>query len=319
MAQDYNTIIERIAESSNTTIEEVSRRVEAKREKLSGLISREGAAQIVAAELGISFDKQDVKINQIIDGMRRISLKARIINAFPIRTYEKNGRSGKVLNIIIADETGNIKAVLWDINHISLFEGGQINSGDTIEISNGSLRNGEIHLTAFSEIKKSEKSLEGVKTEITNNNVVVSNKKISELKTMDKARMRCVIVQAFEPRSFEVCPQCNGRIRKDDGLSSGECEKHGKVLPQRRVLINVVLDDGTETIRAVFFSDSVTKLGLAADASDYGEKKEVILGREAYFTGNVRQNKVFGNQEIIITEVEEVEIGKLIEELEKKN
>ncbi|MEK6919203.1 MAG: hypothetical protein AABW73_04135 [Nanoarchaeota archaeon] len=317
MVQDYETIISRIAESSNTTVEEVNRRVEAKRAKLSGLISKEGAAQIVAAELGISFDKQNVKINQIIEGMRRISLTAKIINTFPIRTYDKNGRSGKVLNIIVADETGNAKTVLWDINHIALFENGQISNGDTIEIANGSLRNQEIHLTAFSEIKKSGVSMNNVKTEITNT-VTVVDKKIIDLKTMDKARMRCVIVQVFEPRAFEVCPQCSSRIKKEEGAAAGgECEKHGKVIPEKRVLINVVLDDGTETIRAVFFSDNVSKLGLAKNAEDYSEKREIILGKEAYFTGNVRQNKIFGTQEIVITDVEEIELDKLISQLEK--
>ena len=58
MFQNYHQIVARIARSSNLSVEDIERRIEAKRAKLSGLISKEGAAQIIAAELGISFDKE---------------------------------------------------------------------------------------------------------------------------------------------------------------------------------------------------------------------------------------------------------------------
>jgi len=38
-------------------------KVEDKKAKLSGLISKEGAAQIIAAELGVNFEDQDLKLN----------------------------------------------------------------------------------------------------------------------------------------------------------------------------------------------------------------------------------------------------------------
>ncbi|MBS3073832.1 hypothetical protein J4447_00070 [Candidatus Pacearchaeota archaeon] len=315
MVQDYEALVKRISEASGVGEEEIDRRVEAKRAKLSGLISKEGAAQIVATELGISFDKQTVKINQILPGMRRISLTAKIIELSQIREYQKNNRSGKVLNMVIADETGNARCVLWDTNHISLFEGGQIVKGDTVEISNASLRNSEIHLTAFSDIKKSNSLMEEVKTEI-----VLLEKKVLELKIADRAKVRAVIVQIFEPRFFEVCLDCGSRARQ--GLEGGfECEKHGSISSDKvskRAIVNTVLDDGTETIRAVFFSDHAEKLGLSKDASDFSEKRETIIGKEAYFSGSVRQNKMFGNSEFIINGVEEVDLDRLIEKLEKK-
>ncbi len=286
MIQDYETLIKRIAEAGGVDIEEVNRRVEAKKAKLSGLISKEGAAQIVAAELGISFEKENVKINQIMPGMRRVGVTVKIITMFPVREYSKNGRSGKVLNMMIADETGNAKCVMWDTNHISLFESGQIKSGDVIEITNASLRNDEIHLTAFSELKKSETAINSVNVEQT----AISEKKIIDLKIMDKAKMRAVIVQIFEPKLFEVCPECGTRVRQDLTQGVGfKCEKHGIINPTIKSLINGVLDDGTETIKAVFFSEQVEKLGLSKNAEDFAEKREIILGKEAYFTGNVRQ------------------------------
>ena len=55
---NYDRILMKIANSSGLGKEEVERRIEAKRAKLSGLISDEGAAQVIAAELGINFENE---------------------------------------------------------------------------------------------------------------------------------------------------------------------------------------------------------------------------------------------------------------------
>jgi len=62
MDGNYELVLDRISKQSGTEKEELERRVEAKRAKLSGLISKEGALQVIAAELGISFDNQKLKI-----------------------------------------------------------------------------------------------------------------------------------------------------------------------------------------------------------------------------------------------------------------
>jgi len=62
MEENYEKILERISRASDLDKEELNRRVEAKRSKLSGLISREGALQVIAAELGISFDDEKLML-----------------------------------------------------------------------------------------------------------------------------------------------------------------------------------------------------------------------------------------------------------------
>ena len=83
--QNYERIIEKIEKISNLDKSEIERRVEAKRARLSGLISKDGAAQVVAAELGISFDKERLKIlNQIspLKNMRYL-LSVLVIGCLP--------------------------------------------------------------------------------------------------------------------------------------------------------------------------------------------------------------------------------------------
>jgi replication factor A1 len=309
MSGNYEQLVELISKSSSIPIEEIQRRIEAKQAKLSWLISKEGAAQVVAAELGVNFDKQVIKIYQIVPGMKKINLIGKIINLFPIREYNKNGRSGRIASFILADDTSNIRVVLWDESHIELVAKGQIGENSVIEINNATIRNGELHLTSFSEIKASNNVISSVVTEKP-----VVSKKIAEFNTNDSASARAFIVNIFEPRFFEVCPECK---KKAENM---ECLQHGKVVPEKRVLLNLVIDDGSDSIRAVMFSDTVEKLIAKTELETpeaFAVKKQDLLGKELVVSGKVRKNRIFDNNEFIIDELSEIDIDKLISELER--
>ena len=246
---NYQQLIELISKSSGVSLEEIERKIHAKQAKLSWLISKEGAAQVVAAELGVDFDKQMIKIAQIVPGMKKINIVGKIINMSPIREYNKNGRQGRIGSFILADDTSNIRTVLWDENHIDLIVKGEIIDGGIIEITNAMIRNGELHLTGFSEIKNSNQALDEIVTEKQ-----VVDKKIVEFNTNDNVSTRAFVVNIFEPRFFEVCPNCRKKV------NDGKCEEHGKVVPEKRSLLNFVIDDGSDSMRAVVFSDHIEKL-----------------------------------------------------------
>ena len=305
----YSQLVERISQFSKTSSEEIERKVEAKRAKLSGLISKEGAAQIVAAELGINFDQEKLKLNQIVDGMRKANVFGKIIQVFPIREFSKNGREGKIGKFVLADESSNMRIVLWDTNHISLIEKGDLKEGDVVEISNGNVRNGEIHLSSFADIKKSKEKIGDVVESKS-----YSNLQLSDAKTGQSFKTRALIVQIFDPRYFEVSSKTGRKITEDE-LSSG-------VKSVKKALINVVLDDGSENVRAVIFGQEINKLGLSDDEifslEKFGEKKDSILGEEKLFSGVLRTNSLFNNSELVIDSVEDVNVDNLIRELEIK-
>jgi replication factor A1 len=310
---NYEKILERISRASGVGKEEIERKVEAKRAKLSGLISKEGAAQVIASELGINFDNEKLKINELLSGMRKANVVGKVINLSPVRSFNKNGKEGKVANIIIADETSNLKVVLWDTHHIDLIERKKISEGSVIEILNASMRENELHLGSFSELKLSDEILENVKTER-----IMKEKKISEFKPQEAVSTRAFIVQTFEPRFFYICPQCKKKATPEN--EKYICNEHGNVLPEKRVLINIVLDDGSETIRTVLFHENVSLLGISEFENPpmLIQQRENVLGKEMFFTGNVRTNKFFNNTEFIADSVKEVELDKLIEKLEGK-
>jgi len=309
MEGNYNKLIELISKSSGVPIEDLERRIEAKQAKLAGLISKEGAAQVIAAELNINFDKQVINVSQIVSGMRKINLIGKIIQMFPVREYNKNGRSGRIGSFILADDTSNIRTVLWDENHIDLISKGQISQDSVVEIANASVRNGELHLGSFSEIKPSDKNIESPVLEKP-----IVKKEIVKFMVNETASTRAFIVQIFEPRFFEICPECRKKVSE-----LNECQEHGKVIPEKRALLNFFIDDGTDVMRAVMFSDALEKVMSKEELENnelFAIKKENLMGKEMLVTGQVRRNNLYNNNEFIVSNLEDVNLDKLIEDLE---
>jgi ssDNA-binding replication factor A large subunit len=248
--------------------------------------------------------------------MRKISVNAKVIDVYPIRTFKREGNDNKVATLLIADDTSSVRTVLWDTNHIKLIETNEIKEGSVVEIKDASVRAGELHLGSLSSIK--------LLNEDIGNIVVKQNleeKSIANIKQNDSCVLRAVMVQMFEPRFFAVCSECSGKVQPEGDKFT--CSAHGIVIPQYRAIVSLVIDDGTENIRAVCFDESAKQLfGLQdtselKDASLFLRKKEELLGRELYFSGRARQNKVFGNIEFVISEANEIKLQELIQKLSK--
>lgn len=293
---NYTSLLERISASAGLPQEEIERKIEAKRAKLSGLISKEGAAQIVSAELGINFDNQRMKISEIVHGMKRVNLFGKVTKVFPVREFNKNGREGKIGSFLLGDASSNTRIVLWDTNHIDLIEKGELKEGSVIEVSNASVRNGEVHLSAFSDIKKSNEEIKDVKVEQE-----FEMLKLKDAREGLNAQLRAFVVQVFEPRYF------------DDKREPGK----------KRALLNVVLDDGTENMRAVLFAEKIYDLGFTEeevfDVEKFNEKKKGLLGEEKFFVGMFKKNAYFGNIEFTINQTKNLNVEELVKELEAKS
>ncbi len=75
----------------------------------------------------------------------------------------------------------------------------------------------------------------------------------------------------------------------------------------------------------IICKDGADKAGVHIDArcvdleniESLIKQKQELLGKEMFFSGSVRTNKVFNNPEFIIDAVEEVNLDELIQQLEK--
>ena len=292
----YTSLAEKIAKHSGLSVSEIDKKVDAKKAKLSGLISREGAAQIVAAELGISFENERSKINELAEGMRRASVVGKITRIFPVREYNKNGKSGKVASFMVGDETSNVRVTLWDANHISLIEKKEISEGVVVEIRGASVKNGELSLSSFSDIKISGEKFDSVKERASA--VAGSFKDAVEGANISS---RAFIVQSFEPRYFDS--------KKNPG--------------QKGVLLNIVLDDGTATMRSVLFSENIKLLFCVTEEELFSmealnSKRAELIGEEKLFAGVFRMNSFSNSLEFSINNISDISVSDIVKELEAK-
>jgi replication factor A1 len=108
--------------------EEFERRIEAKMQECGDLIDDVTAAMLIVGELG----RQHVKISELSGPSTLFSFFGKVISvAAPKEFIRQDGEKGWVAHLILADETGQVRAVLWDEKAAAAAE---IETGDVLEV-----------------------------------------------------------------------------------------------------------------------------------------------------------------------------------------
>ncbi len=325
----YEVIKEKIKEQLKLSDEEIDSKIDKKIEDLSGLVSKDGAAQIVSNELGVKlFEVGKIKIKELLIGMRNFEIDGRIMNLSEIREFKTRKREGRVVNFLFGDESGVIRTVIWDEHIIKKVEDGSLKENDVINLKNGQVRDNsgaEIHVSGLSKVVKSEVEIGEVNSERIFERKQFNKKKIIELQDNEfNVSVLGTVVQVFEPRFFEVCNECGVRVKMDAGEFN--CDEHGKCEVKYMPVLNLFFDDGTDNIRVAAFRDDVRDIlklkdeevvGLRGNSEKFEEVKKKVLGEQLVLSGRVTKNEMFGRKELIINSVEEVNPEELLKELEK--
>ena len=320
----YDVLAEKIIEKSGISKQELEDKISKKLEALSGLISKEGAAHIVAGELGINLLQTEglIKIKDILAGMRNIDLLGNVIRKYEIRTFENEKRKGKLARCLIGDETGTTMVVFWN-DKADLLE--SFNEKDTIKIKSVNVRenNGrsEVHMGDESSIEVNPKGVK-IETPAFTPREAAQRKKISELKENDSnVEIFATIVQIFDPKFFEVDPQTGKRIKHEDGSAPEPNATYGAVL-------NIFVDDGSDNIRVVLWKNQIINL-LGVDEKKLMEYKDNqaavetvktdLLGVMVKIIGKVSNNASFGRLEFVAQVViKDVDPEEEMKNLEKQ-
>jgi len=304
-------IIAKIKDKTKISEEEINAKIEEKLKQLSGLISKEGAAHIVANEMGVKVFEQvsgRLQIKNILSGMRSVETVGKVIRKFEFREFQTETRSGKVASMVIGDETGTIRAVMWGEQAENIK---RLNEGDIVKLVGGYVRENqgrkEVHLNDRSRLiinPKGEK-IEHVADERTFEKA--TRKQIKALADGDEnIEILGTIVQSFEPRFFEVCPECGKRAQQAGGKFV--CPEHSFTNPDFSYVMNLVLDDGTETVRCVFFRNQAERLlGKTKDEmmkykdkpEEFEAVKTELLGNQLKLIGRVNKNQMFDRLEFV--------------------
>src|SRR3989344_4359415 len=251
---------ERLLKSGKITPRELEERIKTKINDLSGLISEEGAAHIIANELGVELfnaERSKLKIKEVYVGMRGVSVVGKVVRKFEIREFDKGDKKGKVCSIILGDNTGTIRTVFWN-EQVDLLN--KVNEEDILLIKEGYVKennnNKEIHL---GEKAKIEINPEGEKVEVVRQRTSFERKKIEDLKAGEEgAEILGTIVQVFDPRFFNVCSTCGKRAVESNGVFN--CAEHNEIKPALSYVLNLIIDDGSGTIRGVLWKNQIGHL-----------------------------------------------------------
>ncbi len=308
---EIDELKEKIAKGSGLTQEEVGKKIEDKVLELSGLVSEEGAAYIVAKEEGLDLlekRERSLKIKNIIPNLKNVEVIGKIVEMSDIREFERNEKKGQVRSITIGDETGRIRVVFWN-DMIKLTE--NLNEGDVIKVKQGFTKPNtfgipEIHLSVRSTIEPEEKEIEVAENSTKYSDSptlknIGERKNLKEVVDNDFIETKAAIVSLSE-KEYLTCPNCNSKVEEING--NCVCKDHGKVEPKRNLIIHGYLDDGLATLRFVSFKETAEKI-----------KNDKLIGQEKLFTGRIKKNEYFGNLELMVNKIEDIDIDEEIEKL----
>jgi replication factor A1 len=143
--------------------EEILRRMKEKRSAAGGFLEDETAARLVGSELGINFaprlfNSREIPIDKLVLGLSDVTIMGRVLVAYPAQKYvRKNGTTGQFGHLLIADNTGTIRVMLWS-DKAGIVEEGKIKPAQIIRVRHGYVREAndgqlELHLGQRSELE----------------------------------------------------------------------------------------------------------------------------------------------------------------------
>lgn len=232
------------------TIEEFKARIEEKIIFMNGLCDLKTAAMLVSSELGVN---EAVKIKDMSPERSNVVFIAKVLSVGEIREFSRdNDTIGRVVNLNLADDTGSIKAALWD-EACDLVKIGDIKPGQSLKVK-GYVKEGKNGL----EVNVGRGGgIEHIEREVAVN---MKPLKISEIKSgMNSINIVGKIIDLGAVRTFSRKDGTSGKVR------------------------NITLGDGTGKIR-------LTLWDAKADAPEFktGDTVEVM---NAYARDNSFSNQ----------------------------
>lgn len=218
----------------------------------------------------LSFDELEetnyelVKIADLDEDETRIRVVGRILDIDEVREFQRvTGETGKLRNFDLADETGLIRATLWD----SKIDLGEFKVGSPIKIQNPgtTYRNDRVELSIGGNsilVTPSEEELKSLPSEEELRDQIYQLKNIENLDSGDiNVRIKG---QLTDIRSDNIvlmrCPTCNNRLNGTEETSI--CDNCGSEItePNYLLILPAKIQDETGEIAVTFFDKLVEEL-----------------------------------------------------------
>ncbi len=249
--------------------------------------------------------RRKLKLGELSQGMQSIDVVCKVLRVYEPREFERvDGTLGRVVNLLVSDDSAIARLVLWDEN-VGMVD--RIKEGDILEVSRGYVRerNGmiEVNVGRYGSVKINPPgvTLENA-LELTNQAV---RKPLKEAQEGETVQVRGAIVDIAEPKVFS----------RDSGEG---------------VVVNAVIDDSTMAMRCAFYDGLVEALlnqpleALIEGEVDLSSREEELLGREVIVTGRIRKNDFTQRLEMVVEDIDlnpdpKEEAKRLLAEIKEMN
>ncbi|MHA1627236.1 MAG: OB-fold nucleic acid binding domain-containing protein [Candidatus Asgardarchaeia archaeon] len=296
MSISLEEIIKKIMEKTSLSREEIMEKIRSIKEELGAkFISDVGAAQIIASDLGVplfeSIPREVVlEVRELKDGQQKVSVIGRVVRILGVRDFKTDKASGKVGSFVLADQSGEVRVVLWNEN-AELISKNSIKVGDIVKVSNGYTRknirgNLEVHVGTYGKVIANPPDV----NEDYYPEVISDFKKISELG--DGTYMASL----------------EGVLKRKIGMS--EFSKSDGTIGKR---ISAIFADDTGEVKAVFWNEAAEFL------ESIPEGKPMILKNVRVKRGLNDKIEVHVNSEKSVTPIDEEQMSFDMESVMREN
>lgn len=319
---DETEIIKEIVAKTGKGADEIEKLIEEKELEFSGMVSRTGAAYIVGRELGVGLVKPSanvLKIKNIVPDLSRVTFFGKIIQISQVREFETERGKGKVVNLVLADDTGTIRIPLWNEATDLVSKENGLKAGDVVEITNAYTKRdnfgrAELQLGKYGAIKKNDEVKIDAISDVPSQAESYKDATLDHISENNFVNVRATILQVFERKMiYRKCSVCK------DKLEGMLCAKHKDTKPEKLLMISAMVDDGYASANAVFFKEAAENL-LQKNTDEIEEAILVtgeraiwnnlnIVGKTYNIQALVRRNEMMNRLELTVHKVKGINVS----------
>jgi replication factor A1 len=222
-------------------------------------------------------------IGEITTEMGDVDLEGKVVRIFPVNTFDRDGGEGRVQNIIIADESAQIRLTFWneDVDKIK-----DLQEEDVVSVTHAYAKEGfrggvEVHIGRKAEIEINPKGSPLEQLDLSDLSLESKSQaagfvrigEIDENSEGKSVEVSGIVMGATQASPvYPACPSCRKKVVEEGGRFT--CSVCGDVRePEYRMLYKITVDDGSASIRATLFGETGEELlGMTAE-----EAHELII------------------------------------------
>ena len=264
---DFNSLFTELQKRSSLDKDDLLKLIEEKKSKVgAGYLTDRGAIFLVASDLGISLDQvitSDLTIKNLIIGANEITIVARILSIYPIRTYmRKDGSQGDYRRMILFDGDDFTRSIFWDEKAKSIESLG-IKPDMVVRVVKGYVKAGldgrpvlHIGLRGNIEVIDNEELINKFPT------IEKMTKDVSDI----KSPISCISVRG----AVGTVPKLSNFVRKD-GRQGSVIQFYLNDIEDNQAVRVAIWDNESEEISGLKLGSIIRLVNLRARMASYGE------------------------------------------------